>query len=63
MRINYLVPNRDVPGWGMAMFYHHVEMLNRKGFEAFIIKEAPLKTPAWLNVNVPIESVKHVSAF
>ncbi len=58
MRINYLVPNRDVPSWGMAMFYQHVELLNKNGFEAFIIKEAPLRSPAWLNINVPIESIK-----
>lgn len=58
MRIFYLVPNHEVPSWGMAMFYQHVELLNQNNFEAFIIKEAPLRSPAWLNLNVPIESIK-----
>lgn len=61
MRIYYLVPNRDVPGWGLAMLYHHVQLLNKNGFEAFIIKEIPLKAPRWLKIDVPIESIKQFS--
>lgn len=61
MRIYYLVPNRDVPSWGLAMLYQHVQILNLNGFKAFIIKEFPLKAPDWLDVNVPIESLVNFS--
>ncbi len=58
MRIYYLVPDRDVPSWGLAMFYYHVELLNKNGLEAFIVKENSLKAPRWLNIDVPFESIK-----
>lgn len=57
MGIHYLVPNRDTPSWGLSMLYQHVQLLNRNGFDAVIIKELPLTSPGWLNIQVPIKSI------
>jgi glycosyltransferase involved in cell wall biosynthesis len=57
MRIHYLVPNRDLPSWGLAMIYQHVELLNKNGFDATIIKDAPLKPPKWINIDTPVTAI------
>ena len=58
MSIYYLVPASNVPSWGMAMFYHHVLLLNKHGLAAFIVKEVPLEPPRWLQIDVPMKGVK-----
>jgi glycosyltransferase involved in cell wall biosynthesis len=55
MRIFYLVPSEDRPSWGMGIIYHHVDILCKRGFNSYIIKEKNFFVPTWLNLKVPIK--------
>jgi len=51
----YFLPDYDQPSWGGGMLYHHVDMLNRNGFNAVLLhEEAPFKLD-WLQMNVPVK--------
>lgn len=51
----YFVPDYDQPSWGIGMLYHHVELLNKNGFNATILHERFPFRVNWLEVNVPIQ--------
>ena len=53
-RVYYVVPDYDVPSWGVGLLYHHVKILRELGFAAFVLHErAPFRL-TWLDVQVPI---------
>ena len=53
-KIYYHVPDWDQPSWGIATLYHHVEILNRHGFDATILHRNPGFKCSWLDLDVPI---------
>lgn len=62
MQIYYIVPHSDRPSWGLGIIYSHVAMLVKNGFSAYIIKEAELKVPDWLELDVPVKNVGYLKA-
>lgn len=56
--IYYLVPSTEKPSWGLAILYHHVNLLLSNNIPACIVKEGNLKCPKWLEVDVKFCSFK-----
>lgn len=55
--IYYLVPSSEKPSWGLAILYHHVQMLVSNGIKACIVKEGPQRSPSWMDIKVPFETI------
>lgn len=54
MRIIYIVPDSTRPSWGLGVIYHHVEVLNKAGKNAYIMHQKKGFKLGWLPVKVPI---------
>ena len=53
-RIFYLTPDSDTPSWGVGLLYHHVRLLRRCGFEAWVLHQQRPFRLTWLEMDLPI---------
>ncbi len=57
-RIHYLVPDYDVPSWGVGLLYHHVRLLREIGFDAYVVHRGKRFRLSWLDLEVPVLSIE-----
>ncbi|MFK7934937.1 MAG: glycosyltransferase [Saprospiraceae bacterium] len=60
-RIFYLTPDNPTPSWGMAMLYHHVRLLNKNGFAAFVLHQQRGVQLDWLDFRPPVRYLKEMA--
>ncbi len=56
-RIYYLCSDYSTPSWGSGLLYHHVALLRKLGFEAFILHDKSPFRLKWLDTEVPIQYI------
>lgn len=54
MRIIFIVPDNTRPSWGLGVIYHYVSVLNKAGYDAYIMHQKKGFKLDWLSVKVPI---------
>ncbi len=63
MRIFYFAPDNNKPSWGLGVIYHHVEILNRSGYNSLIVHNETNFKVKWLDINVPTLSIDFLEVF
>lgn len=58
MNIYYYIPPNPKPSWGVGMICYHILILNRLKFKATGITEEPNFKIGWLDVEIPVTSIR-----
>lgn len=61
MRIFFLVPDHEIPSWGMGMIYHLTNISTDLGLDACILRmQERITNPSWLDLPVKQLPLQHI---